>query len=129
MDLRNVEDMLLGAPDAWDPLDNLWYDGSEEEMLDIAGDEYEFDQDLFDSPIEATADSWHLLSSRLLTPPEAPLVPSDDQVLIHNCTSSLGEGASPVPSGKNLPCDRCHDRTSRKKHALTLEQTLGHRLP
>ncbi|KAF2626578.1 DNA topoisomerase IV, alpha subunit [Macroventuria anomochaeta] len=108
MDLEDVEDMLFITPSSQESFDNLWdEDFYDEETLDVADNEYESDDDLFDAPLDVTADSWQLLSSSpLLTPADASIALQDDMVMggSGDCLGSV-EVLS-VEVGKRMPRDR-----------------------
>ncbi|KAH6638757.1 Spo11/DNA topoisomerase VI subunit A [Boeremia exigua] len=54
-----MEDLLFITPDCQDSIDDLWHNSFDDDrMLDIADNEYESDDDLFDSQLDSTSDSW-----------------------------------------------------------------------
>ena len=119
MGLEDVEDMLFIAPDSQELPDDLWNeDFNDEGMLHVADNEYESDDDLFDAPMEETADSWQLLSSPLLTAADTATLSHND-LFMGDHSLPLGSNES-VDTGKRLPRDRCCDTTCKTKLTLTL---------
>lgn len=106
MDLEDVEDMLFSASDSQESFDNLCdRDFHDDQILDVADNEYEFDDDLFDAPLEVT-DSWQLLSSPLLTSADASIAPRDDLLMGESGTYSLVDAVLPMDMGKRISRDR-----------------------
>jgi hypothetical protein len=125
MGFGDVEDMLFITPDSQEPPHDLWNeDFDDEEMLGVADNEYESDDDLFDAPVEGTAGSWQLLSSPLLTATDTVMLPHNDP-LINDHSPSLASNES-VDTGKRVPRDRCCNEACKMQLTLTLDQVLGH---
>lgn len=124
-----VEDLLFGAQDSPEPIDDPWQDDfDDEQMLDIAENGYETDFDLFDTQHEVSTYSCRMPNSPRLASACAPIDSSDDLLLESSGNWSIGDAAVAVDASKGPPCDRyLVELRTMVQDALTPEQTLGHR--
>ncbi|KZM27096.1 ATP binding [Ascochyta rabiei] len=106
MDSEHVETLLFSLPGSQESFNNLWSEESDDEMLDVANDEYDSDDDLFDVPVQVTTDSWQLLSSPLLTAAETSGLPHDDLTMCKSGDASASDEALHVRMGGRSPRDR-----------------------
>lgn len=126
MNFEDIEDMLFSVPDSQESSDNLWNEDSNDEMLDVADNDYESDDDLFDTPVEVRPDTWQLFSSPEFTAAEASGSPHDNMALGDSCKTLVVNEGPPVDVGKRVPRDRCYTKTCEMEEYANLEQTLGH---
>lgn len=126
MDFEDVEDLLFSTPDSQDPLTLLWTEESDDETHSSAVNDYEPDDDLFDTTIQTSPDSWQLLSSPLLTAAEEPGSSTKDiSMAIRNIGFANLDKLS-VEVGKDSPRDRLHGALHKTKYVLIQKQALGH---
>lgn len=116
MDFEDVEDMLFSGPDSQKSFDDIGNEQSDdEEMLEVADNECESDDDLFDAPVEVTADSWRLLSSPLLTAADISLQQQDSSSTSGTCLM-INKARSEVV-GNTVPRDRYYGESmTRSAH-------------
>lgn len=116
MDFEDVEDMLFSGPDSQKSFDDIGNEQSDdEEMLEVADNECESNDDLFDAPVEVTADSWRLLSSPLLTAADISLQQQDSSSTSGTCL--MINKARPEVVGNTVPRDRYYGESmTRSAH-------------
>lgn len=111
MNLEDIEDMLFSVPDSQESSDNLWNEDSDDEMLDVADNDYESDDDLFDTPVEVRPDTWQLFSSPEFTAVEFSGSLHDGISLGDSCRTLVVNEGPRTDVGKRVPRDRCHTKT------------------
>ena len=126
MNFEDIEDMLFSVPDSQESSDNLWNEDSDDEMLDVVDNDYESDDDLFDTPVEIRPDTWQLFSSPEYIAAEVSGSPHDDMVLGDSCNTLVVNEGPPVDAGKRVPRDRCCTKTCEMEEHTDSGQTLGH---
>ncbi|KAJ4352903.1 endodeoxyribonuclease [Ascochyta clinopodiicola] len=101
MDFEHVENLLFSVQGSEESFNNSWNEDFDDEMLDVANDEYESDDDLFDAPTQVASDSWDLLSSPLLTAAEISGLPHHD-LMMRNDGDDLAKGYPDIASRRFL---------------------------